>query len=74
MAGLKLMNNRDRINLINSSTFFNNLNTGQFIDHSRFRMDQKIKEFGKIKDLVYNNSSNFIADQTFSQSNYGRIK
>tara|TARA_R100000700_G_scaffold22739_1_gene29507 strand:- start:23 stop:229 length:207 start_codon:yes stop_codon:yes gene_type:complete len=68
------MNNRDRINLINSSTFFNNLNTGQFIDHSRFRMDQKIKEFGKIKDLVYNNSSNFIADQTFSQSNYGRIK
>jgi len=74
LAGLKLMNNRDRINLINSSTFFNNLNTGQFIDHSRFRMDQKIKEFGKIKDLVYNNSSNFIADQTFSQSNYGRIK
>ena len=68
------MDNRDRINLINSSTFFNNLNTGQFIDHSRFRMDQKIKEFGKTKDSVYNNSSNFIADQTFSQSNYGRIK
>jgi hypothetical protein len=37
-------------------------------------MDQKIKEFGKIKNSVYNNSSNFIADQTFSQSNYGRIK
>ena len=74
MAGLKLMDNRDRINLINSSTFFSNLNTGQFIDNSRFRMDQKIKEFGKIKDSVYNNSSNFIADQTFSQFNYGRIK
>ena len=68
------MDNRDRINFINSSTFFSNLNTGQFIDHSRFRMDPKIKEFGKIKDSVYNNSSNFIADQTFSQSNYGRIK
>ena len=74
MAGFKLMDNIDRINLINSSTFFSNLNTGQFIDNSRFRMDQKIKEFGKIKDSVYNNSSNFIADQTFSQSNYGRIK
>ena len=67
------MNDIDRINLINNSTFFGNLNTGQFIDHSRFRNDQKIKEFGKIKDSVYNNS-NFIADQTFSQSNYGKIK
>ena len=67
------MDNRDRINLINSSTFFSNLNTGQFIDNSRFRMDQKIKEFGDIKKTVYN-SSNFQADQTFSQSNYGRIK
>jgi len=68
------MYNRDRINLINNSTFFGNLNTGQFIDHSRFRNDQKIKEFGKIQNSVYNNSSNFIADQTFSQSNYGKIK
>ena len=67
------MNIKDHFNLVNNSTFFSNLNTGQFIDNSRFRMDQKIKEFGKIQNSVYNDS-NFIADQTFSQSNYGRIK
>ena len=68
------MATKKHLESINQSTFFGNLNTGQFIDNSRFRTDQKIKEFGKIKDSVYNNSSNFIADQTFSQSNYGRIK
>ena len=74
MAGLKLMDIKDHFNLVNNSTFFGNLNTGQFIDHSRFRADQKIKEFGDIKKSVYNSTSNFAADQTFSQSNYGRIK
>ena len=73
MAGFKLMNIRDHFNLVNQSTYHNNLNTGQFIDNSRNRSDQKIKEFGDIKKTVYN-SSNFQADQTFSQSNYGRIK
>ena len=68
------MATKEHLENINQSTFFGNLNTGQFIDNSRFRMDQKIKEFGKFKNSVYNNSSNFIADQTFSQSNYGRIK
>tara|TARA_R110002096_G_scaffold178808_1_gene355761 strand:+ start:240 stop:446 length:207 start_codon:yes stop_codon:yes gene_type:complete len=68
------MDIKDHFNLVNNSTFFSNLNTGQFIDNSRFRMDQKIKEFGDIKKAVYNSTSNFTADQTFSQSNYGRIK
>jgi len=40
------MDIKDHFNLVNNSTFFSNLNTGQFIDHSRFRADQKIKEFG----------------------------
>ena len=68
------MDIKDHFNLVNNSTFFSNLNTGQFIDNSRFRADQKIKEFGDIKKSVYNSTSNFPADQTFSQSNYGRIK
>jgi hypothetical protein len=67
------MDIKDHFDRVNNSTFFGNLNTGQFVDNSRFRMDQKIKEFGKIQNSVYNDS-NFIADQTFSQSNYGRIK
>jgi|TARA_R110000823_G_C15850781_1_gene492129 CRISPR/Cas system-associated endoribonuclease Cas2 len=73
MAGFKLMSMKEHFDRVNNSTFFGNLNTGQFVDNSRFRMDQKIKEFGKIQNSVYNDS-NFIADQTFSQSNYGRIK
>ena len=68
------MSMKEHFDRVNNSTFFSNLNTGQFIDNSRFRMDQKIKEFGKIQNSVYNSNSNFIADQTFSQSNYGRIK
>tara|TARA_R110000822_G_scaffold35947_1_gene101243 strand:+ start:172 stop:375 length:204 start_codon:yes stop_codon:yes gene_type:complete len=67
------MSMKEHFDRVNNSTFFGNLNTGQFVDNSRFRMDQKIKEFGKIQNSVYNDS-NFIADQTFSQSNYGRIK
>ena len=74
MAGFKLMASQRHLELINKGTFFGNLNTGQFIDHSRFRADQKIKEFSDIKKSVYNSTSNFPADQTFSQSNYGRIK
>ena len=68
------MASQKHIELINKGTFFGNLNKGQFVDNSRFRMDQKIKEFGNIKKSVYNSTSNFIADQTFFQSNYGRIK
>ena len=67
------MSMKEHFDRVNNSTFFGNLNTGQFVDNSRFRMDQKIKEFGKIQNSVYNDS-NFIADQTFSQSNYGRVK
>ena len=74
MAGFKLMSMKEHFDRVNNSTFFGNLNTGQFVDNSRFRMDQKIKEFGNIKKSVYNSTSNFVADQTFSQSNYGRIK
>jgi len=68
------MSMKEHFDRVNNSTFFGNLNTGQFVDNSRFRMDQKIKEFGNIKKSVYNSTSNFVADQTFSQSNYGRIK
>ena len=68
------MASQKHIELINKGTFFDNLNKGRFVDNSRFRADQKIKEFGNIKKSVYNSNSNFVANQTFSQSNYGRIK
>jgi len=74
MAGFKLMNSiSDHIKMIQDSTLLKNYNTGQALDPSRFRIDQAQEQFGKMNKIGYN-SSNFIADQTFSQSNYGRIK
>ena len=58
-------------NLINNSTYISNLNKGNVIDHSRYLLTQKMKTFKKIKSVE---DSNFIADQTKAQSNYGRVK
>jgi len=63
---------KEHFDLINKSTLLGNYNTGQAIDHSRQRLDQK-SEFAKIKKIGQN-SSNFISQQTSPQSNYGRIK
>ena len=59
--------------MIQNSTQLKNYNTGQAIDPFRFRIDQAQEQFGKIKKIGYN-SSNFIADQTAPQSNYGKLK
>jgi hypothetical protein len=61
MAGFKLMNS------------ISDHNTGQALDPSRFRIDQAQEQFGKMNKIGYN-SSNFIADQTALQSNYGKLK
>ena len=74
MAGLKLMKTfADHFKLVNNSTLYGNYNTGQAIDPFHRRIDEKREQFAKTAKIGYN-SSNFIADQTFSQSNYGRIK
>ena len=63
----------DHMKLIQDSTLLKNYNTGQAIDPFRFRIDQAQEEFAKTAKIGYN-SSNFIAEQTSPQSNYGRLK
>jgi hypothetical protein len=68
MAESKLMYNTEHLNKIHNSTFFSNLNRGDFIDPTRWRSDQKQKEFGDMQNKVYNKEG-----QLFSSSNYGQI-
>ena len=63
----------EHFDLVNSSTLLGNYNTGQAIDPFHRRIDTKREQFAKAKKIG-NNSSNFIADQTALQSNYGRLK
>ena len=63
----------EHFKIINDSTLLGNYNTGQAIDPFHRRIDTKREQFAKAKKIG-NNSSNFIADQTALQSNYGRLK
>jgi len=63
----------EHFDLVNSSTLLGNYNTGQAIDPFHRRLDEKREQFGKANKIGYN-SSNFIAEQTSPQSNYGRLK
>ena len=47
-----------------------NINKGNVIDPTRYRLDQKQKQFKKLKA----DDPNFIAEQTSPQSNYARLK
>jgi len=74
MAEFKLMKTfGEHFDLVNSSTLLGNYNTGQAIDPFHRRLDEKREQFGKMKKIGYN-GSNFIAEQTAPQSNYGRLK
>ena len=74
MAEFKLMKTFiEHFDLVNSSTLLGNYNTGQAIDPFHRRLDEKREQFAKTKKIGYN-SSNFIAEQTSPQSNYGRLK
>jgi len=56
MAGFKLMKSmKEYFDLVNNSTLIGNMNTGQAVDPNRFRLDQKMEQFGKIKNMNYNN-------------------
>tara|TARA_A100000172_G_scaffold18320_1_gene10045 strand:+ start:801 stop:1007 length:207 start_codon:yes stop_codon:yes gene_type:complete len=68
---MKKMTSNEYYKLINNSTYISNLNQGNIIDPSRYLLTQKIKTFKKIKSK---DDSNFMADQTKAQSNYGRVK
>ena len=63
----------EHFDIINKSTLLGNYNTGQAIDPFHRRIDTKREQFAKAKKIG-NNCSNFIADQTALQSNYGRLK
>ena len=68
---MKKMTPEEYYNLINTSTYISNLNQGNVIDPFRYLLTQKMETFKKLKPQ---DDSNFIADQTRAQSNYGRIK
>ena len=57
-------------NLVNASTYFGNLNTGQFIDSTRHHLNEKNQTFGNIKKIQYN-SNNYLGSR---ESNYGQNK
>ena len=65
--------NEDHFKAVNESTLNGNYNTGQAIDPFHRRLDERKQQFAKMKKLEYNDS-NFIANQTSPQSNYGRLK
>jgi len=46
---------KEYFDLVNNSTLIGNMNTGQAVDPNRFRLDQKMEQFGKIKNMNYNN-------------------
>ena len=74
MAGFKLMKTfNEHFKHINDSTLLGNYNTGQAIDPFHRRLDEKRNEFAKVKKIDQN-SSNFMAQQTLPQFNYGRLK
>ncbi len=56
--------------LVNNSTYMSKINKGNVIDPTRYRLDQKQKQFKKLKA----DDPNFIAGQTSLQSNYARLK
>ena len=64
---------KEHIDHVKNSTLYSNYNTGQAIDPSRARQDEKIK-YAKLSNKLDYNSSNFTAEQTSPQSNYGRLK
>tara|TARA_R110002020_G_scaffold162869_4_gene348762 strand:- start:400 stop:609 length:210 start_codon:yes stop_codon:yes gene_type:complete len=64
------MSKAEYFNLVNNSTYMSNINKGNVIDPTRYRLDQKQKQFKKLKA----DDPNFIAEQTSPQSNYARLK
>lgn len=56
--------------LINDSTYFGNLNTGQFIDPTRHNLNEKNQTFGNIKKVQYN-SNDYLGSP---ESDYGQNK
>ena len=58
----------EHFNLVNNTTYFNNLNRGVMIDESRYYMKQKIKDQFKKLKLDYNNKNNI--DYLENMSNF----
>tara|TARA_R100000544_G_C2192977_1_gene42651 strand:+ start:466 stop:672 length:207 start_codon:yes stop_codon:yes gene_type:complete len=68
---MKKMTPNEYYKLINNSTYMSNINQGNVIDPTRYLLTQKMETFKKLKPQ---SDSNFMADQTKAQSNYGRVK
>ena len=61
---------KEHFDLINKSTFIQNVNTRNTIDHNRYLLSQKQDHFKKLKSDV----GDFFTEQTAPQSNYARLK
>jgi hypothetical protein len=69
LAEFKLMTEiGEHFNLVNNTTYFNNLNKGMMIDKSRYSMQQKIPDQFKKLKLNYNNKNNI--DYLENMSNF----
>ena len=69
MAEFKLMVKiGEHFDLVNNTTYFNNLNRGVMIDESRYSMQQKIPDQFKKLKLDYNNKNNI--DYLENMSNF----
>ena len=64
------MSSEQYYDLVTNSTYIGNLNQGNIIDPTRYLLTQKMETFKKLKPTE---DSNFMADQTQMQSNYGRV-
>ena len=70
MAGFKLMTDKKYFDYVYNSTFIGNLNTGKTVLPNTFSLQQKVEPIANSQKIVYNNISNFTADNTKPQSNY----
>tara|TARA_Y100000401_G_scaffold32518_1_gene23934 strand:+ start:4488 stop:4685 length:198 start_codon:yes stop_codon:yes gene_type:complete len=61
---------KEHFDLINNSTFIQNVNRGNAIDHNRKLLTEKQDYFKKITSNV----GDFFKEQTASQSNFTRLK
>jgi hypothetical protein len=69
MGGFKLMNSRDYFDLLNNSTFVQNVNAG-IVQPTDYFGKKANSGLALQQNSVYNNTSNFQANMTKAQSNY----
>ena len=73
MGKFKLKSN-EFFKFLNESTYIGNINSGQIIPPNMYNSQEIVKPIADSSKIVYNTNSNFIADNTKSQSHYMNVK